>query len=363
MAPPYTSLPLTVVNPSTYNTGCSGVVGRNANCGSGDQDWTNRSCGGCANASCAGGNQLDCLRWPGTNSTASQYCPTTCGHPISATYNGSASQKVICQYDTITIPFDQLGGYFDTTTSNRIKNDICSAKNFDQLSASADCMTYYGSSHTVNYEKLKRLQQTNKQWVNNRNARSFINNILKKDPTIVSLINTNSAETDQETAKNLVSEFCEANPNGTSGLPNICACYNTIKYGTSGCKDHGDYPGCSTLNATKDALDALNATIQFTGQTDYFCLSSDCADARNSSNQDSVMLSDVIHTCDLQIQTCINDLSQARLNNSTVSTECKNTLGSRGGGGGDDTTSLNTTDYIIIAAVIVFLAIFAIFAI
>jgi hypothetical protein len=333
MAPPYTSLAVPVVNPSTYNTGCSGVVGVNANCNSGDQEWTGRSCGGCANGSCAGGNQLNCLRWPGTNPTASQYCPTTYGNPVSATYNGSASQQVICQYDSVTVPASQLQGAFSSSVISQIQQDRCGAQNFTQLyngTYTNECKTYYGNNYLR--ELIQRINTFNGgqgRWIGDPTAVSIINNILRNNQASLGLA---VQPTDQTAAAQLVAQACQLYPSNS-----LCGCYN-VTHLQHQCAQNSSLPGCSEWVSSNDKLSASGATIEDLSPTNYFCQSSACIDATSS---DTALLSEAAITCSTNIAACVTDLSHANVTGSNLSVSCRNAINtgspsSGGGGGGGD---------------------------
>lgn len=330
MAPPYTSLAVAVVNPSTYNSGCSGVVGVNANCNSGDKDWSGRSCGGCANGSCAGGNQLDCLRWPGTNPTASQYCPTTYGNPVSASYNGSGSKQVICQYDSVTLPANQLQSAFSPSMINQIQQDRCAAQNFTQLyngTWTDECKTYYGSNYLRQLiQRISTYNGGHGRWIGNPTAVSIINNILRNNQASLGLA---VQPTDQTAAAQLVAQACQLYPNNS-----LCGCYN-VTHLQDQCTQNSSLPGCSEWVASNIRLASAGATIEDLSPTNYFCQSSACIAA---TTNDSSLLPEAAITCETNIAACITDLSRANVTGSNLTVSCQNAIThgapSSGGGGG-----------------------------
>ena len=285
--------------------------------------------------------KVHCVKWNLKSGGKLAYCPQV-GNATDAAISGD-HRSVACTYNSIndSVALNTLDSLFDSGVVNQISADRCDAKDFNGLQGSGECQTYYGRS--LNYQLLKRLQATNKQWAFNANARTFINQVIKEEPTVTSVTNTNSPAADKATATQLVQQLCDAYPGGISGLPDLCSCYNTVKYGPQGCNN--TYPGCKTVNAAKAALQALNATVQITGATDFFCLSSNCQDARNGSNSNAVLLKDTPHTCSINSLVCIQDFTRANFNNSSLSTSCRNELttttnnGGGGGGGGGTPSS------------------------
>lgn len=305
----------------SYCTGCSYGPG----CGEPNEySLGGGGCGSCmcGVVACAGQSRVRCLHWANKDGGKTSYCPAI-GTATDATL-GNDRNSVACTYSSInaSVGLDTLQALFDTGVVNQISADRCDAKNFDEIMASSDCQAYYGRN--LNYQLLKRIEQSNKQWAFNAAARNFINQVIKEDPTVTSVTNTNSSSADKSTATRLVQELCDAYPGGVNGNSDLCSCYNTVKYGPSGCNN--DYPGCKTLKQAKSALEALNATIQITGDTDFFCLSSNCQNARNGSNSNSVLLKDAPHQCQINSLVCIQDFTNANFDQSQLSASCKQTL-------------------------------------
>ena len=183
MAPPYVSKVLQLVGASTYNTGCSGAVGRNSSCGSGDVGWTGLTCNGCSNLGCAEGNQKQCLRWNSQNSGAN-YCPAIGATVGSASYQGDASQRIICSYSTL--PSDsklfsdsEMSGVFDTTATvnpvSQMRDDRCAQYNFTALKAdTTTCKPHYTSKGSYDLELFNRIVSEGPTWINNLAKRQHV---------------------------------------------------------------------------------------------------------------------------------------------------------------------------------------------
>lgn len=312
----------------SYCTGCSYTPG----CGEPNEYEAGGGCGGCT---WAGQSKKRCLHWANKGGGKTSYCPTI-GTASDASL-GSDRNSVACTYSSIndSVTLDSLGSLFDDGVKNRISADRCGAKNFDGLMASSECQAYY--ARNLNYELLKRIDQSNKQWAFNSAARTFINQVIKEDSTVTVVTSTNSPAADKSTATRLVQELCDAYPGGVNGNSDLCSCYNTVKYGPSGCNN--DYPGCRTLNQAKSALAALNATIQITGESDFFCSSSNCQNARNGSNSNSVLLKDTPQTCQINSLVCIQDFSNANFDQSSLTASCRQSLTVNNNAGGSPSPS------------------------
>jgi hypothetical protein len=323
MAPPYTAKQADTYNPQVRDTGCNDDTlcgdGDNRNCDySIEEAWdSGYRCGDCNDSS-----GINCLKYAKLSAGGSRYCPPGVTGTVSRIDYANHAHQLVCTYSSVTTPLNQLSTYFDTATVARISDDRCGAKDFDGLMASSECQAFYGRN--LNYELLKRLEQTDKQWAFNASARTFINQVIKEEPTVTSVTSTNSPAADKSTAIRLVQELCDAYPGGVAGNEDLCSCYNTVKYGPQGCNN--SYPGCRTLNDANAALQALNATVQITGASDHFCASSNCQDARNGSNSSSVLLKDTPHTCSINSLVCIQDFTRANFNNSSLTSSCRNEL-------------------------------------
>lgn len=235
-----------------------------------------------------------------------EYCPKIDGKNIgNVTQTDWSGHQVICSYNSVSIPLDQLSKYFDPATVNSISADRCGALDYTGLSQSSECRKFYGPN--ADNELLKRIGAI-QGWSSNGPLMSFVNSKLKA---------ANAQVADQEQATTLVQKNCDANP-----MDPKCGCYNVTKFG-NGCLNDATkktYPGCKEL---AKAMSDLPAAAQI-GTMNMFCASNECSNAKASD--ESLLPGPNPPVCNMNIAQCVNDFRNASLTNSPVSAECKNTI-------------------------------------
>ena len=308
--PSYQTIALAAINPSVYNTGCG------SSCGSGDPELTS-SCGGCG-LTCEKGRQHDCLRW-GSKNTGKDYCPQI-GTISSASHAGS--QTVKCTYSDITIPMSQVTtDYFPQTTINRIFDDKCSKLTAGQLLTDVGCRAYYKSGGNLNYEILKRMKDSNGQWVFYDAQRRFIQAVMKGSQEAVagSVSGSSSIASDQAMAGECVQNLCDNYPGMSE-----CACYNVNKY-RNDCMlfANNGKPGCSSWYASRSKLVGAGIDVSSLNATNHFCQSEACTAAITDPN---VLLPAPHDPCSVNIAACITSYINNSFVGSSLTNDCRASL-------------------------------------
>ena len=308
--PSYQTIALAAINPSVYNTGCG------SSCGSGDPELTS-SCGGCG-LTCEKGRQHDCLRW-GSKNTGKDYCPQI-GTITSATHAGS--QTVKCTYSDITIPMSQVTtDYFPQTTINRIFDDKCSKLTAGQLLTDVGCRAYYKSGGNLNYEILKRMKDSNGQWVFYDAQRRFIQAVMKGSQEAIagSVSGSSSIASDQAMAGECVQTLCDNYP----GMAE-CACYNVNKF-RNDCMlfANNGKPGCNSWYNSRSKLVGAGIDVSSLNATNHFCQSEACTAAITDPN---VLLPAPHDPCSVNIAACITSYINNSFVGSSLTNDCRASL-------------------------------------
>lgn len=308
--PSYQTIALAAINPSVYNTGCG------SSCGSGDPELTS-SCGGCG-LTCEEGRQHDCLRW-GSKSNGKAYCPAI-GTVTSATHAGG--QTVKCTYSDITIPMSQVTtDYFPQTTINRIFDDKCAKLTAGQLLTDVGCRAYYKSGGNLNYEILKRMKDSNGQWVFLDAQRRFVQAVMKGSQEAVagSVSGSSSIASDQAMAGECVQYLCDNYP----GMAE-CACYNVNKY-RNDCMlvANNGKPGCSSWYASRSKLVGAGIDVSSLNATNYFCQSEACTAAITDPN---ILLPAPHDPCSVNIAACITSYINNNFTGASLTNDCRASL-------------------------------------
>jgi len=311
--------------PPIRNTGC-GPCGSRRTCAGSEYTWDGGQ--SCSDGAALRSHKALC---------ANQYpfadqCPAQGGTPIGTVKQTDwDGHNVKCQYDVVTIPFDQLGGYFDDTTSNRIKADRCAPLTYSQLGASSECRTYYGSN--LDSEMLKRIE-ANAGWANDAVLRTAVNGYVASE-----LISEPPQPSDLSArGKTLIRNFCSAHPDDPK-----CGCYNAIDKGLSGCQSAPDgTPGCAELKALGVQFD--NAPDEFKpifqnmkNQVNAMCLSENCKTVRGSSgNAAGILLPGTVpgKDCSSNFNVCLSKLTVGQMTGGTIDASCKQTFNMGAGGSG-----------------------------
>ena len=235
-----------------------------------------------------------------------EYCPKIGGQDIGqVTQTDWSGKQVVCSYNSVSIPLDQLSKYFDPTTVNSISADRCGALDYNALSLSSECQKFYGAE--LDSELLKRIEAI-PGWSGNAPLMTFVNSKLKA---------ANAKVSDQQRAVALVQKNCDANP-----MDAKCGCYNVTKFGNGCLNDENKkkYPGCKEL---AKAMSDLPAAAQI-GTMNMFCASNECSNAKASD--ESLLPGPNPPVCNMNIAQCVNDFRNANLTGSPVTAECKNTI-------------------------------------
>ena len=235
-----------------------------------------------------------------------EYCPKVGGQNIGAvTQTDWSGRQVICSYNAVTIPLDQLSKYFDPATTNSISADRCASLDYMTLSQSSECQKFYGAE--LDNELLKRIDAI-PGWSGNAPLMGYVNSKLKS---------SNARTADKQKAQTLVQKNCDANPNDPK-----CGCYNVTKFGNGCLNDEvkKKYPGCKEL---AKAMADLPAAAQI-GTMNMFCASNDCSNAKASD--ESLLPGPDPPVCNMNIAQCVNDFRNANLTGSPITAECKNTI-------------------------------------
>jgi len=291
--------------PPTRDTGC-GNAGVKYGCVGGEYKWDNKSC------PCAGSAGSICVK----DLPFADMCPTI-GALSQTDWDG---KNVKCQYNTCTLPFDQLSGYFDDTNANKIKGDRCNPLGYAALAASSECRTYYGAN--LDSELMKRIEATGNGWASDAVLRTAVNGYVAAE-----LISNPPRPSDiSARGKTLIRNFCTANPNDPK-----CGCYNAIAKGLTGCQASPTSPGCSELAALGTQFD--NAPPEFKpifqnmkNQVNAMCLSENCKTVRGSSgNAAGILLPGTVPSgdCSSTFNVCLTKLTVGQMTGGNIDSSCK----------------------------------------
>lgn len=211
--------------------------------------------------------------------------------------------------------------YWDKMTENgihpedqlKIKHNFCKKKlNIDK----PVCTNFYNSADAKNagfsytIDKFRTCAD-DPNWKSQPNCIKVINDSVK---------NQSEAPT-RQAAKQLVQEFCDANPTDT-----LCSCHNAKKYGKKCMNDeNSSLPGCDTIKRTLGNLPD-SAQVPF---SDMDCILDDCTSGISS------LLPDFTPNKQCPpIQQCIKDFRNANFEQSQLDASCKLTLNLNGNGTG-----------------------------
>ena len=290
----------------------------------------NMGCACSANRDCDGGT----YKWDGGGGcgpTAGRTANCTNGLPFAdmcpaigtVTQTDWSGQQVICKYNTVTIPFDQLAGYFDDTNANMIKADRCNPLGYAALAASSECRTYYGTAN-LNSELLKRVEATGNGWAGDAPQRDFVQQLVADE-----VIQGRAATDTSSRAKALIRDFCTANPNDPK-----CGCYNAINKGLSGCQATPTAPGCAELAALGTQFD--NAPPEFRpifqsmkNGVNAMCMSENCKTVRGSTtNAAGILLPGTVPggDCASNYNVCLTKLTVGQMTGGNIDASCKQTF-------------------------------------
>lgn len=303
--------------PPIRNTGCPNCGDRRS-CVGGEYTWDT---GNCTDGASLKSYKAFC---------ANQYpfadqCPVPGGTAIGAlTQSDWDGHNVKCQYNTVTIPFDQLSAYFDETTTNRIKNDRCDPLTYSQLGASSECRTYYGAN--LDSEMLKRIEASGNGWADDAVLRTAVNGYVAAE-----LISNPPQPSDLSArGKTLIRNFCTANPTDAK-----CGCYNAIDKGLAGCQTAPDgTPGCAELKALGTQFDSAPTEFkpifqQMKNSVNAMCLSENCKTVRGSSgNSAGILLPGTVPggDCSSNFNVCLTKLTVGQMTGGNIDASCKQTF-------------------------------------
>jgi len=286
MPPPYISKSVTLLSPSTGDSGCSYPAWTDAKCGGGTQIWEGRRHGGC---DADEGNHLTCLNWDSQNS-GKNYCPVIGATVSSAAYQGDGSQRVICTYSTL--PSDsklfsdsEMAGVFDGSSTigvvKQMRKDRCAEFNYAALkTGTTTCKSFYDAQGAGTYdaELFKRVVSEGASWITNASKRQFVmtcitgaSSDLARDATNLFLdringVNGNSYQgiavsNMPSDLKDTWGQYTEIvgfinqllrTSTEAAGI-NVPALTQTLAIATirAYCTSHSDHTACSCVNATK----------------------------------------------------------------------------------------------------------------
>jgi len=276
--------------PPTRDTGC-GNAGVKYGCTGGEYKWDNKGC------PCAGSAGSICVK----DLPFADMCPAI-GQLSQTDWSG---KQVVCKYNTITPPLNELTKYFSPETATQISNDRCAGLDYMGLSQSSECQRFYAAE--LDNELLKRIDAI-PGWSGNAPLMGYVNSKLKS---------SNARTADKQKAQTLVQKNCDANPKDPK-----CGCYNVTKFGNRCLNDATvkTYPGCKELAKT---MSDLPAAAQI-GTMNMFCASNECSNAKASD--ESLLPGPDPPVCNMNIAQCVNDFRNANLTGSPVSAVCQNTI-------------------------------------
>ena len=243
-------------------------------------------------------------------------CPTI-GALSQTDWDG---KNVKCQYNTCTLPFDQLGGYFDDTNANKIKGDRCNPLTYTQLASSSECRTYYGAN--LDSELIKRIESTGNGWAGDAVLRTAVNGYVAAE-----LISNPPRPSDiSARGKTLIRNFCTASPNDPK-----CGCYNAINKGLSGCQASPTSPGCAELAALGKQFDEAPPEFKpifqnMKNQVNAMCLSENCKTVRGSyGNSAGILLPGTVPggDCSSNFNVCLTKLTVGQMTGGNIDSSCK----------------------------------------
>lgn len=294
--------------PPLLNTGCACSAPKD--CPGGTYKWDGG--GGCGptagrSANCANGLPF------------ADMCPAI-GTVTQTDWSG---QQVICKYNNSTIPFDQLGGYFDDTNANMIKKDRCDPLGYAALAVSSECRTYYGSDN-LNSELLKRIEATGNGWASDPPQRDYVQQLVADE-----VIQGRAATDTSSRAKALIRNFCTANPTDPK-----CGCYNAINKGLSGCQATPGAPGCTEMAALGTQFDTSPPEFravfqQMKNSVNAMCLSENCKTVRGSTtNAAGILLPGTVPggDCSSNFNVCLTKLTVGQMTGGNIDSSCKQTF-------------------------------------
>jgi len=294
--------------PPSRDTGC-GDAGVKYGCVGGEYKWDNKSC------PCAGSAGSICVK----DTPFADMCPSI-GTLSQTDWDG---HNIKCQYNTVTIPFDQLVGYFDDTNANKIKADRCNPLGYAALAASSECRTYYGTAN-LNSELLKRVEATGNGWAADAPQRDFVQQLVADE-----VIQGRAATDTSSRAKALIRNFCTASPNDPK-----CGCYNAINKGLSGCQATPTAPGCAELAALGKQFDEAPPEFrpifqQMKNSVNAMCLSENCKTVRGSTtNAAGILLPGTVPggDCASNFNVCLTKLTVGQMTGGNIDASCKQTF-------------------------------------
>ena len=307
----------------TYDSLCGGnAFGGSGSCTSGDQKTGDTNSGCCNTAGCgnAGGRKSNCVRWVTNNRNSGKgYCPAI-GTVTAAQWIPNSQIK--CTYSDITIPLSQVTtDYFPQTTINLISEDKCGKLTAGQLLTDVGCRSYYKSGGNLNYEILKRMKDSNGQWVFYDAQRRFIQAVMKGSQEAIagSVSGSSSIASDQAMAGECVQTLCDNYPGMSE-----CACYNVNKF-RNDCMlfANNGKPGCNSWYNSRSKLVGAGIDVSSLNATNHFCQSDACTAAITDPN---VLLPAPHDPCSVNIAACITSYINNSFEGSSLTNDCRASL-------------------------------------